>query len=823
MGWIWFFAFLTVFCALAYHRASLKVWTLSLAIFLVLLTRLSSCSILALTFYWAIFLLAFIPLNISSLRYKYISKPILSIYRKMMPSMSTTEREALTAGSVGWEGDLFRGNPNWDKLLAFPKPTLSAEELDFINGPVDKLCSMINDWDITHKGDMPAEMWAFLKENGFFGLIIPKEYGGKQFSAFAHSQILTKVYGCSATVATTIAVPNSLGPAELLLHYGTEEQKNYYLPRLAKGEEIPCFALTGPNAGSDAGAMTDEGFVCWGEYKGEKTLGIRLNWNKRYITLAPVATVIGLAFKLYDPEHLIGQTENLGITCVLIRRDTPGITIGRRHLPANTVFQNGPTQGKDVFIPIDWIIGGPKMAGHGWRMLMECLAAGRAISLPASSIGGAKIAAYASGAYAHIRRQFNVPIARFEGIEEVLARITGNTYLIDATRIFTSGIIDLGEKPAVASAITKYHVTEIGRTIVTDAMDLHGGKGVCLGPSNYLTKFFQSTPIAITVEGANILTRNLIIFGQGAMRCHPYVFAELDAAQLTDEKQSLVHFDKALMGHMNFAFSNVIRSIILGISGARFVKAPRGLTQRYYQYLTRFSTAFALLTDCSFLMFGGSLKRRESISARLGDILSNLYMLSAVLKHYNDEEQQIDDYPIIDWIFQNLLYETQQKFIEVLKNFPNRWVRYAVQLVIFPLGKHFSKPNDALTHKVAQFLLSPTATRERLTHIAYLTPDATNEMAILNDALIKVIESESIEKILKAAEHNKLIRGETIVDQAKEGYSKKIISKEQLKIVLDAEEARQRVIAVDDFAPDSLTRTQTNDKTKNYCENEHTS
>lgn len=818
----WIFAFLVITTALAYNRASLKVWTLSLTIFLVLLTRFSSFSVFSQALFWILFLGIVIPLNISKLRFKYLSKPILTMYRKMMPTMSNTEREALTAGSVGWEGDIFRGNPNWEKLLTFPRPTLSAEELDFINGPVEKLCSMINDWDITHnRGDMPPEMWEFLKEHGFFGLIIPKQYGGKEFSAFAHSQILTKVYGCSATVATTIAVPNSLGPAELLLHYGTEEQKNYYLPRLATGEEIPCFALTGPNAGSDAGAMTDEGFVCWGEFNGEKTLGIRLNWNKRYITLAPVATVIGLAFKLYDPDQLIGKTENLGITCVLIKRNTPGITIGRRHLPANTVFQNGPTQGKDVFIPIDWIIGGPKMAGHGWRMLMECLAAGRAISLPSSAIGGAKITTYASGAYAHVRRQFNVPIGRFEGIEDVLARMACQTYLIDATRTFTAGMIDLGEKPAVASAITKYHVTEIGRTIVTDGMDLHGGKAVCLGPSNYMVKFFQSTPIAITVEGANILTRNLIIFGQGAMRCHPYVFAEFEAAQNKDEKQSLVLFDKALMGHMSFAFSNVVRSFILGMTGSRIVKAPEGSTRRYYQYLTRFSSAFALLTDSAFLVFGGTLKRKESISARLGDILSYLYMLSAVLKQYQDQGSNSEDLPIIHWTFQNMLYETQQKFHEVLRNFPNRWVRYVLQFLIFPLGKRFSKPNDSLTHKVAQLVLSPTATRDRLTHIAYITPTPSNWMGILNNALIKVIAAEPVEKIVKAAEHNNLVAGETIVDLANDAYKKKIISKEQLQIVLDAEDARQEVIAVDDFAPDSIERSQTNDKVKNYYTNEH--
>jgi len=567
MEWLWILAFLGMVSTLGFQRASLSVWTFAITVFLLLFSILSQTSFGLVSLDWLLFAILILPLYATKLRYHFITRHILNFYRNHMPTMSSTESEALAAGTVGWEGELFQGNPDWNKLLNYPKPTLSKEEQDFINGPVKTLCSQINDWDITHhRLDLPPEMWQFLKDEGFFALIIPKQYGGKAFSAYAHSEILTMVSGISSTVASTIAVPNSLGPAELLLHYGTEEQKNYYLPRLAKGIEIPCFALTGLEAGSDAGAMTDKGIVCWGEHEGKNIIGIRLTWSKRYITLAPIATVIGLAFKLYDPEHLLANTKNLGITCALIPRNTPGISIGRRHFPCNAVFQNGPTQGNNVFIPLDWIIGGPKMAGQGWRMLMECLAAGRAISLPASAMGGSKMVAFTTGAYARIRRQFKMPIGRFEGIEVALARIAGYTYLMDATRTFTAAIIDTGEKPAVASAITKYHVTELGRTVISDAMDIHGGKGICLGPRNYLARFYQAMPIAITVEGANILTRSLIIFGQGAMRCHPYILAEFNAAMLENESLRLREFDKSLMGHLSFTISQFFRTLILGVT-----------------------------------------------------------------------------------------------------------------------------------------------------------------------------------------------------------------------------------------------------------------
>jgi acyl-CoA dehydrogenase len=808
MGWMWLCVFLGSVSTLAYQRATLVIWTLALTVFLVLLTLLSHASCWSIIFAWIIFLVITVPLYATEWRQKFITQHILKFYRNNMPAMSSTEREALAAGTVGWEGDLFQGNPNWERLLGFSKPRLSLEEQTFLAGPVETLCAMIDDWNITHNlADLPPEMWEFLKKEGFFSLIIPKEFGGKAFSAYAHSQVLIKVYGKSASVASTIAVPNSLGPAELLLHYGTPEQKEYYLPRLAHGEEIPCFALTGLEAGSDAGAMTDKGIVCWGEHEGKRVLGIRLSWNKRYITLAPVATVIGLAFKLYDPERLLGgEHTRLGITCALIPRNTPGITIGRRHFPCNTVFQNGPTQGKDVFIPVDWIIGGTKMVGQGWRMLMECLAAGRAISLPASAAGGGKMLAYTAGAYARIRRQFKVPIGRFEGIEEVLARIAGYTYIMDATRTFTAAIIDSGEKPAVASAITKYHVTELGRRVIDDAMDLHGGKGICLGPKNYLGGFYQSIPIAITVEGANILTRNMIIFGQGAMRCHPYIFAEFTAASLPDEKQRLQEFDKTLIGHLSFTISNFFRTLVLGLTSAKIVQTPKVATKRYLQQATRFSSAFATLADISLLVLGGAIKRKESISARLGDILSYLYLLSSVLKHYQDQGSNIEDLPLVRWSSLTCLYQIQQSIDELLNNFPNRWLAYFLRLLIFPIGKHFTKPDDKLGHKVAQLVLSPTPTRYRLAEGAFTSAVPGNMLAVMEDALLKVIAAEPVEKIVNAAVRDKLIKGENLIEQATAACTKQIISEEQLALLLLAEAARMNAIAVDDFAPAELIR-----------------
>ncbi len=812
----WVISFVFILGVLSYQRASLIIWTVSCLILLALATHFNGLGV-GLVTTWIIFAAIFIPLNFKPWRRQYISRPLFNFYRKIMPTMSNTEREAISAGTVTWEGDIFRGNPNWNKLLSFSTAKLTEEEQAFLDGPVDTLCTMLNDWDITHnRADLSPEVWAYLKEQGFFGLIVPKQYGGKEFSAYAQSQIIIKVSGRSVTASTTIAVPNSLGPAELLLHYGTEEQRQYYLPRLAKGEEIPCFALTSPDAGSDAGSMTDHGIVCYGEIHGKRTLGVRLNWNKRYITLAPVATVIGLAFKLYDPDHLIGDQDEIGITCALIPRNTPGITIGRRHYPMSTPFQNGPTSGKDVFIPLDWIIGGAEQVGKGWRMLMECLAAGRAITLPGSAVGGAKSLVYMA-AYTRIRKQFNLPIARFEGIEAPLGRIGAYTYLMDAGRTLAASSINSGEKPSVASAIVKYHTTELGRALALDATDIFGGKAICQGPNNNIAAGFISSPIAITVEGANILTRNLIIFGQGAIRCHPYVLPELEAAQMKDVKAGLKAFDKAVIKHMAFGVSNVVRSFVLALTGSRIVRAPKLSTKRYFQHATRFSSVLALLADISMMTLGSDLKRKESISARLGDILSYLYLMSATLKHYNDQGNIPDDYPVIEYACDFCLNQIQTSISDVLDNFPNQPIAMLMRTIIFPFGKRFKKPSDHLSHQIAQLLTAPTNTRLRISAGAFTTPHHSNRLADIQDALVKTIAAEPIEKSIRSSSRD--LNGFTMMDKAQDALKKKIITLEQFDIYSVADEARRKVIAVDDFAMDDLMRINTTVTESNHYAN----
>src|SRR5689334_17497532 len=559
--------------------------------------------------------LAIAPMAIAPLRRRLITRPLLRIFRKVMPPMSQTERDALEAGTVGWDGDLFSGRPDWRRLLDVPAPVLAADEQHFLDHEVETLCGMISDWETTnvHK-DLPPKVWQYIKDHGFLGMMIPKAYGGLGFSAYAHSQVITKLSTRSGTVAVSVLVPNSLGPGELLLNYGTDEQKRRHLPRLARGLDIPCFALTSPQAGSDAASIPDWGIVCYGEHEGRRVLGLRVTWDKRYITLGPVATLLGLAFRVYDPDHLVGDREDLGITCALIPTSHPGVVIGRRHMPLNAVFQNGPNSGTDVFIPMDWVIGGAPMLGKGWRMLMECLAAGRGISLPSSNTGMGKLAVRATGAYARVRRQFKTPIGRFEGIEEALTRMGGNLYAMDATRALTATFVDRGEKPAVLSGIAKLHITGRNREIINDAMDIAGGKGICMGPSNFLGAAYMQMPISITVEGANILTRSLIVFGQGAIRCHPYVLREIAALREADKRQALRAFDAALMGHVRFALRNMLRALGMGLTSAALVRAPRNVApemRRYYRQLTRLSAALAFSSDVAIATLGGALKRKE--------------------------------------------------------------------------------------------------------------------------------------------------------------------------------------------------------------------
>jgi acyl-CoA dehydrogenase len=670
-----------------------------------------------------------------------------------------------------------------------------------MDGPVEQLCSMIDDWQITHDlNDLPADVWKFMRDNKFFAINIPTEYGGLGFSPVANSDIVCKVTSRSGTAGVTVMVPNSLGPGELLLHYGTREQRDFYLPRLASGEEIPCFALTSPVAGSDAGAMPDNGVVCRREVDGEQVLGFELNWNKRYITLAPVATLVGLAFKARDPDHLLGEEEELGITCALIPHDIEGITIGNRHNPLDSSFQNGPIQGVNVFIPFDRVIGGKEYIGKGWRMLMGSLAAGRGISLPATGVTAAKVATRTTGAYARIREQFGISIARFEGVEEALARIGALTYMLDAGRRLTIAGLAIGEQPAVVTAIAKYYLTETARDVINDAMDVHGGRGIMMGPNNYLATSYQQMPIAITVEGANILTRTLIIFGQGAMRCHPYILDEIAAAGLDDEDESLQAFDTLLFAHLGYTTVNAIRAFVDGLSGSLLAKGAGGALDRHYKSLTRFSAAFSFLSDVALLVLGGALKRREKLSGRFADALTHMFMCSAVLKRFRDTGQPAEDLPLVEWACRYNLYQIQQALDGILRNFPVAAVGIVSRILIFPLGRRHELPSDDLGHDVAELITRPGSSRDRLTEGIYKSKDPDDVTGRMDDALEKYVAAEPL--LRKLRKDGVRVPEYVSIDQwLAELVETEVLSGDDAQVVLASHEATSNVIQVDDFAP----------------------
>ena len=786
---------------LAYRRSGPVAWSLSAGLGLGALSLSGLLSGLPALLLWALTLAAALLYLAPDRRRRWISAPLLERFRALVPPMSSTEREALEAGSVWWEGELFSGRPDWQRLMSVPAPTLSPEEQAFLDGPVEALCQLLDDWRITHEDlDLPPEIWRSFTRERLFGMIIPRQYGGLEFSAQAHSAVVMKLASRSITAAVSVMVPNSLGPAELLLRYGTQVQRDHYLPRLARGEEVPCFALTGPRSGSDAGAMPDRGVVCRGEFDGEIRLGIRLNWNKRYITLAPVATLLGLAFKLYDPEHLLGEREALGITLALIPTSTPGVEIGRRHFPSNIPFQNGPTSGRDVFIPLDWIIGGRKQVGQGWRMLMECLAEGRGVSLPALATAAAKLAARHSGTYAAVRRQFNQPIGRFEGVEEALARIAGNAYRMDAARRLTLSALDLGERPAVISAIVKYQLTESYRQVINDAMDIQGGSGICLGPSNPIGRVYQAIPIAITVEGANILTRNMIVFGQGAIRCHPYLRAELAALREPDPDLALASFDRALFGHLGFIGTNLARSLWLGLTRGRFSASPLdGPERRYFQQVNRLSAAFALAADLSLLSLGPSLKRRERLSARLGDLLSQLYLLSATLKHYADGGSQTAELPLLRWACEDSLARCREAMLGLLRNLPLRPLAWLLRLAVFPSGPGYRGPDDRADHLAARLLQAPSAVRDRLSAGIFASRDPDNPVGRLELALEASQAAEPLERRLRAARRGGRIEAGGTEAQITQALPLGLLTPDEAEILLRSEALREQVIQVDSF------------------------
>ncbi|MCG8324796.1 MAG: acyl-CoA dehydrogenase [Thiotrichales bacterium] len=778
---------------LAHINARRTAWSAGLFVAMLLATFLSGAHWLLLLAGWAAIAASIVVMLHDEVRKDYITSNLFEFFRQQIPAMSATEQEALEAGGTGWEAEMFSGTPDWDELFCY-RPALTREEQEFLDGPVEELCRMVDDWEITHKlHDLPDAVWEFIRREKFFCMIIPKEDGGLGLSAQAHSAVVVKLASRSITAAVTVMVPNSLGPGELLLRYGTERQKSYYLPRLVSGEEIPCFALTAPEAGSDAAGMIDNGVVCRQSCNGEDdVLGIRLNWSKRYITLGPVATLLGLAFKLRDPDHLLGDEEDIGITLALIPTDTEGVEIGRRHMPGANPFQNGPNRGHDVFIPMDWVIGGPEYVGRGWRMLMECLSEGRGISLPALSVAAAKLSSHTAGAYARVRQQFRIPIGEFEGVEELLARIAGKTYLMDAARQLTLMMLDAGNVPSVATAIVKYHLTEMMRENINDAMDIHGGKGIMLGPGNYLMRTYQAQPISITVEGANILTRNMIIFGQGAMRCHPCLMEEVLAVQDDDPDR----FDEVLLKHVAHAIGNAARAFVSAIS-LGFLTSGSSPEQRK---LNRLSAALAFSAELALLIVGGQMKRRERLSARLGDALSYLYLGSAAVLLYENNGRDRDEAVLLSWGVDYSAFRTQEALFSLADNLP-AWAGLLLKLVCFPFGRHFRPPSDACDHQLATLLMQPGAARDRLIAGIYIPEEKSEPLAQLSNAFDLATQAAPVEKTLKAARKAGTLQG----DDPDTAVASGIITGQEAGILRELQAARMQVINVDDFSPDEYS------------------
>jgi acyl-CoA dehydrogenase len=801
----WSLVLLIAALALAYQRASLTAWFAVAGAALAAQTVTGGAPPML---GWTLWAIALVVLWFRPVRRRLLSDALLGWFRRVLPPMSDTERVALEAGTVWWDKQLFSGRPELEELVAHPAPKLSAEEQAFLDGPVEELCRALDDWRITAElNDLPPEAWALIKKHRMFGMIIPKAYGGLEFSALANSSVVMKIASRSLTGGVTVMVPNSLGPGELLVHFGTQAQKDHYLPRLARGEEVPCFALTNPWAGSDAGAIPDVGVVCRGMHEGREVLGFRTSWDKRYITLAPVATVLGLAFKVTDPDGLLGDQfggkADLGITCALIPTSTPGVEIGARHMPLNAAFMNGPTRGKDVFVPLDWVIGGREQIGNGWKMLMYCLSAGRAISLPALGTAAGKVATRTTGAYARVRKQFRVPIGKMEGVEEAIARIAATTYRMDAMRRLTASAIDHGHKPSVLSAILKYHCTEGMRRCLDDAMDVHGGRGVCMGPANYLARAYQGVPIAITVEGANILTRSLIIFGQGAIRNHPYLLAEMQAAADPDQERGSIEFDRALWAHVGFTISNAVRALVTGLTGARFVATPAvgHPAGRYWRELSRMSAAFTFVADVGLLLLGGEMKRKEKLSARYGDMLSHLYMVSALLKHWHDQGRKTEDSPLLEWACQDSLHQVQEALEGILANFPSRPLATLLRLVVLPLGRPYARPSDRLGHAVASAVLAPGGARDRLTEGIFLPADPRDPLGLMEHALEMTLRAEPIESRL--AKHKLRVAPGAPEPALAAGLAQGVIDEQEAALVREAHAVIFRAISVDEFRMDA--------------------
>lgn len=790
--------------ALAYIGAPLLVTSAAIGAYIVALYGLGLMGPTAFAVTGGLFAVLAVVLNLRPVR-RLVTKPIFAGFKAVLPPMTSTEREALEAGDVWWEGEMFRGRPDWNMLKSFKRTQLTAEEQAFLDNETVELCRMIDDYKTVYEDrDLAPEVWDFMRQKKFFSMLITKEWGGLGFSAYAQSCVVTKIATKSITAAVTVMVPNSLGPGELLTHYGTDAQKEQWLPKLADGTEIPCFGLTGVEVGSDATAIPDVGVVCKGEWEGQEVVGMRLTFNKRYITLAPVASVIGLAFKLQDPDGLLGDPEktDYGITCALIPASTPGVEIGRRHYPSGA-FMNGPITGEDVFVPIDWIIGGVEKAGGGWRMLVECLSAGRGISLPALSAAGGKMAYRLTGAYSRIRRQFKLSVGKFEGVQEATGRIAGLNYRLEAVRTLTASAVD-NCAPSVVTAIAKYHMTEMMRQSLTDAMDVHGGRGIMVGPRNYLSSAYQSVPVAITVEGANILTRSLMIFGQGAIRCHPYVFPEMEAAR----EDNLAEFDKLLWGHIGFSMNRGVRALTLGLTGGALAKAPvDGPTAKYYKQLERMSTSLAFVSDVTMGILGGELKRKERLSARLGDVLSHLYMASAVLKYYEDEGRPEEDLPHVRWCLDDSLNTIYEAFDEFFSNFPVGFVGAAMRRMVFPFGRSYRPVSDALTGTIADMMMEPTELRDRLSEICYLPKDANDPVGLMEVAFDKLIQVEPLyNKYYKALSKGELT-AMSLEERLAQAVDQGVLTQAEADQVGEYDRLRYEAIMTDAFTKEYLAGT----------------
>lgn len=779
-----------------YFGSPLWLWTLYIAGILALLNPPITV--------WIGFTVVALILNIPVVRQTLVTNWIVKAIQAMqlLPKISETERAAIEAGNVWVEGEFFTGKPNFQRMLEQPYPQVSPELQAFLDGPVEKVCQLATDWEIYQRKDLPPDVWDYLKQERFFGMMIPQEYGGLGFSNLAYSSVMVKLASRSFTHVATVGVTNSLGPAKLLLRYGTPEQKAHYLPRLARGEEIPCFALTEPTAGSDAASLTSHGEVFRGE---DGNLYLRLNWKKRYITLGAIATLLGLAFRLRDPDNLLGKGKDLGITCALVPTNTPGVVINQRHDPMGVPFYNSPTEGHNVILPIDHIIGGIEQAGQGWKMLMQSLAAGRGISFPATCTGVAKLVARVTGAHSVVRQQFGLSIGRFEGIEEPLARIGGLAYMVDAARLYTCGAVDQGQQPAVVSAIAKYSTTELSRQMINDGMDILGGSGICRGPRNLLANIYTATPISITVEGANILTRTLMIFGQGVIRCHPYIYDEIQALSQSD----VPAFDRAFWSHMGSMIRNLFRAVILNLSRGYLARSPvSGATARYYRKLAWASATFAFLTDVALLAFGGSLKRREKLTGRFADILTWLYLGTATLRRFEAEGRQAEDLPLVHWAMQYSFAQIQLAIAGILSNLEISVLGLLRQPLLAwwrfnPIG---AMPSDHLGSQVAQSLQQIGSVRDRLTVGIYIPTDQQQALGRLEHALTLAQQADVVlQKIKAASRAGTLPKGKPdhLLGIA---YETGVITEAEATIVCQAEFARNDAIQVDAFSAEDYYR-----------------